>query len=177
MNTENYILAMNKIILLVIIVNVLISCFSDENIDKRDFSIYVPDVDIHMTTSKRKGGVFYVMFDNKKQTAQLSDSIDYIKVRTGGEITIMFDTLHKDKIHIYSQFKPDSVNKVKYNYDFIDEWAWERGKKFYQPSNKIEDVRLKPQYRRIYIETKYYKIKLNEKVLKKGNVLGGWSGK
>ncbi len=166
---------MNKILLLVIVVNVLTSCLSDENIDKRDFSIYVSDVNIHMTTSKRKGGVFYVMFDNKKQTTQLSDSIDYIKVRTGGEITIMFDTLHKDKIHIYSQFRPDSVNQVKYSYDFIDEWAWERGKEFYNSSNNnIENGNLKPQYRRIYIETKYYKIKLNEKVLKKGNVLGGW---
>ncbi len=169
---------MNKILLLFIIANVSISCFSGENIDKRDFTVYIPEIDIHVTTSKRKGGDFYVMFDNKKQITQLSDSIDYLKFRTGGEISIIFNTVHKDSIYIKFQFKPDSVNQVKYTYEFIDSWAWGSGERFYDfPGNKIENFKLKPQYRIIYIETKYYTIELNNKTLKKGNVFGGMQGK
>jgi len=178
MNIENYILAMNKIILLVIIVNVLISCFSGENIDKRDFSVYVPEVDIHMTTSKRKGGVFYVMFDDKKQINKLSDSIDYIKFDTKGFITIIFDTVSKDCVYIFPAYKPDSVNQVKYQLELIENSTWEgeRARFYDYPGNKIENAKLKPRYRIVYIEPKYYTIELNNKTLKKGNVLGGWRG-
>ena len=169
---------MNKVLFLIIIANISISCFWDKNIDKRDETIYIPEVDIYVTTSKREGGDFYVMFDNKKQNAHLSDSIDYLKVKTGGFITIMFDTIQKDCIYVYSQFKPESINKVKYIYKFIDDWTWESEKrKFYDyPDNKIENSTLKPRFKRIYIETKYYKIMLNYKTVKKGNVFGGMRG-
>ncbi len=178
MKAENNMYPKDKIVLLFIIASTLISCLSNENKDKRTKTVYIPEVDIYMTTYKREGGDFYVMFDNKKQNIHPSDSIDYLKVKTGGFITIMFDTIQKDCVYVYSQFKLDTVNQVKYNYKFIDNWTWDSEKrKFYDyPDNRIENSRLKPRYKRIYIETKYYKIKLNNKIIKKGDVFGGTGG-
>lgn len=177
-NTGNYIV-MNKLITLLIIAYIFTSCCWDKNKDKRKKTVYVPEVDIYVTTYKREGGDFYVIFDNKKQISQLSDSVDYLKFKTGAFISIMFDTIHKDSIYIYSQFSPDSVNQKKYSFEFIIDRAWESRRKdfFYFPDNKTENIKLKPQYKHLYIETMYYTIDLNGKTVKKGDVFGGTRGR
>jgi len=68
-----------------IIFFILIVCFffsscilSEEKKGNNDFSFYLPDQDLYITTSKRVGGEFYVMFSKTDSVSVLSENVDYI---------------------------------------------------------------------------------------------------
>lgn len=71
---------MKRILLLIILNCVVLSCINDNAVTKerkRNFSFYIPEMNLTVTTSKQAGAKFYTLF-SKDSIASLPDTIDYI---------------------------------------------------------------------------------------------------
>ncbi|MGJ1421257.1 hypothetical protein ACR79T_16685 [Sphingobacterium spiritivorum] len=88
---------MRTIFLITIVSLLFSSCERKEEKKKsNDFSFYLPDEDLYITTSKRLGGDFYVMFSKTDSINQLSDSADFIKCDIKDEaLVIILDPNNK----------------------------------------------------------------------------------
>lgn len=154
----------------------LSSCSSKEK--RSDASFYIPEVGIHVTTSKRPEYV-YVIFDTIPRTIE-SDSVDYIKIKINEYSTIMFDKMYKDSIHVRAWAACD-IHPVKYKFEHIDKRPAKSfaeineyfENKFYIV-NDNDTKQLKSRYINFRINTRYYDINIGDTLVKKGSVTGGW---
>jgi hypothetical protein len=155
------------------------------NIDQSDYSFRIPGMEVYLTTSKRKGAEFYVMF-SKDSLAALSDSIDYLKFETAemSDIDIIFDPRLKNEIYIRNTEYLDEVHSVNYNLNvFKDRKGLLNESRFdslfFEPTKNTEPPILKYPYINIGIITNSYLIDLKKyeisyKRIKEGDMYGGW---
>ncbi|MFT4223181.1 hypothetical protein [Dysgonomonas sp.] len=156
---------------------ILLSC--KEQKQQSDFSFQIAELDLSITTSKRIGAEFYVMFS--KDSTSLSDSIDYLKYETGdmSKINLIFNPLNKDSIYIEKSEYLKSVSSINYNLKILEK------SEFYslffepQPLVRSEPFMLKYPFIFVSIYTSTYGIyiKKNEvhfEWIKEGDILGGW---
>ena len=85
-----------------------------------DFFFRIPENDIGITCSKRKGAEFYVMFS--KDSIQLSDSVDYLKYKTEdmSEIKLIFDPHNISNVYIRETQYLKEVHSVHYNLQILE---------------------------------------------------------
>ena len=142
-----------------------------------DFFFRIPENDIGITCSKRTGAEFYVMFS--KDSTQLSDSVDYIKFRTGESIIrLMFDPQNINDIYIekpYYYFELEEIHPVNYNLQIDSEFD----SLFFEPRIKGEPLVLKSPFIYVSIIPRTYDIKIEKhefdfKWIKEGDIHGGW---
>ena len=101
-----------KVIIYIAIFIILCPIFScKENEPKNDsFFFYVPGSDIGITTSKRPGNLFYVVF--AEDSVQPSDSVDYIKYKidVSTNLYFAFDPRNKKTIYVLDSDKIIETN-------------------------------------------------------------------
>ncbi len=101
-----------KVIIYIAIFIILCPIFScKENEPKNDsFFFYVPGSDIGITTSKRPGNLFYVVF--AEDSVQPSDSVDYIKYKidVSTNLYFAFDPRNKKTIYVLNSDKIIETN-------------------------------------------------------------------
>ncbi len=101
-----------KVIIYIAIFIILCPIFScKENEPKNDsFFFYVPGSDIGITTSKRPGNLFYVVF--AEDSVQPSDSVDYIKYKidVSTNLYFAFDPRNKKAIYVLDSDKIIETN-------------------------------------------------------------------
>jgi hypothetical protein len=131
-----------------------------------------------ITTSKRIGAEFYVMFS--RDSIQLSDNIDYIKYKTGdmSEVNMIFDPQNKNNVYIRETEYLKEIHPVNYNLqvlkksDFFSQF-------FEQHHVKKDSLILKYPFVFVGMFTSTYGIYIEKyeptyKLLKKGDIYGGW---
>lgn len=103
---------MKRILLLIILNCIVLSCINDNTVTKEkkhNFSFYIPEMDLTITTSKQVGAKFYTLFSKDSivwlpdSIVSLPDTIDYIINQTHemGPINIILNPAQKDSIYIY----------------------------------------------------------------------------
>lgn len=101
-----------KVIIYIAIFIILCPIFScKENEPKNDsFFFHVPGSDIRITTSKRPGNLFYVVF--AEDSVQPSDSVDYIKYKidVSTNLYFAFDPRNKKTIYVLDSDKIIETN-------------------------------------------------------------------
>jgi len=139
-----------------------------------DFFFQIQESDMGITCSKRSGAEFYVMFS--KESAQLSDSIDYLKYETGddGGATLIFDPHNINNVYIVEAQQLKEVHSVHYNLQVLK--SSDCAFQFFETSTSLE-----PKYP--YIVVKIFtctfsidviKHEVVNKTIKKGDIYGGW---
>ncbi|NDV84259.1 hypothetical protein D0T87_20045 [Bacteroides sp. 51] len=135
--------------------------FRNWQISKSDYNFHISDTNINVTTSKRYGK-FYVIFDN----TDISDSADYLEVKTGGDYLITFDPKNKSEINfMYSGGVFLKKNEIKYNIHIYEN----RDEK----QNFMSTYFASDSLKNMYIDTRYYTVILDGDTLKKGSIWGG----
>ena len=121
-----------------------------------DFSFYLPDQDIYITTSKTVGGDFYIMFSKTDSISRVSDSTDYIKCDIEDvPLIIVFDPIDKDNIY----FKYPYVEKINKRYLNIIEFKQnDFNNKFYHNGIGAAPDTLKNPYKKLYVIPTSYNI-------------------
>jgi len=157
---------------LFILLGILYVSFKCWQTSKSDFSFHILDADLEITTSKRYGK-FYVIFDH----TDITDSVDYIEVETGGMYYITFNPKNKYDVHfIYPGGTLLKKNEVKYNIHF-----YERSRELWDMVYKRDSAQyfmstyfISDSLKSMYIDTRYYTIILDGDTLKKGDLWGGY---
>lgn len=168
-----------RIIFFILIVSIFFpSCIRKEEKKKsNDFSFYLPDADLYITTSKRVGGDFYVMFSKTDSINQLSDSTDYIQCDIkDAALVIVFDPQNKNDIY----FKYPYIKRVNKRYlNLIEMEPKYFNNRFYHLGIMTNPDTLKNPYKKLYIAPMSYNITLqrdstvnSQIVLKEGNMWG-----
>ncbi|MGJ1448753.1 hypothetical protein ACR79S_20305 [Sphingobacterium spiritivorum] len=168
-----------RTIFLITIVNLLFSSCERKEEKKRsnDFSFYLPDADLYITTSKRMEGDFYVMFSKTDSISRLSDSTDYIKCDIEDvPLIIVFDPINKDNIYI----KYPYVEKInKKNLNIIKFKKNDFNNKFYHNGIGAGPNTLKNPYKKLYVIPTSYNITFqrdssfnSQIIIKNGNMWG-----
>jgi hypothetical protein len=164
---------------LIIMIFGLFSCKGKEDKSKEqtDYFFSIPELDLRITTSKRIGAKFYVMFSKQDNAVILSDSVDYIECETmDSDINIILNPEQKDNIcFLYPNVK--KVNQVKYALHRID--SQEYRSIFFEKQVRTQPLILKEPYIHISIIPSTYTIILhhassNQERIKEGNIYGGW---
>ena len=155
-------------------VSTLLSCSPK----KSDTTFYIPEVGIHVTTSKRPG-YMYMIFDTIPREME-SDSVDYVKINIYEYSWIIFNKMHKDSIHFRADTQSE-IHQVKFKFENLDmrpatsyhELSEYFENKFFNLDDKGRR-HFKSEYVYLRINTRYYEICIDDKVVRKGNVTGGW---
>ncbi len=148
---------MRIIFLILIVFTVFSSCsLNEEKKVNNDFSFYLRDADLYMTTSKREGGDFYVMFSRTDSVSELSDSTDYIHCRVeDANLVIVFDPNNKKDIYLMYPYV-EKINKKKLN--LIELNPDDFTAKFYHPGLMTYPDTLKNPYKELCIAPMSYGI-------------------
>ncbi|MGJ1268059.1 hypothetical protein ACR78F_11825 [Sphingobacterium spiritivorum] len=169
---------MRIIFFILIIFSFFSSCIlSEKEKVNSDFSFYLPDANLYITTSKRLGGDFYVMFSKTDSISQLSDSTDYIKCDIKDEaLVIILDPNNKNDLYfMYSSIK--KINKKRFNLIELDSENFTN--RFYYPGSMTNPDTLKNPYKKLLIAPKSYNIIFqrdssfnSQIIIKNGNMWG-----
>jgi hypothetical protein len=168
-----------RTIFFILIVSILFSSCDrkEEKKKNNDFSFYLPDADLYITTSKRMGGDFYVMFSKTDSVSVLSENVDYILCRIEDySLNIVFDPSNKKRIY----FDYPYIKKIHKKYlDLIELEPEAFTNRFYHPGVTTTPDTLKNPYKVLFIAPKSYSIIFqkdssfnSQKKLKKGNMWG-----
>ena len=162
-------------LLLQIFLLFLFSC--KEQKEQSDFSFQVAGVDLNITTFKRVGAEFYVIFS--KDSTQLSDSVDYLKYRTGdmSKVNLIFDPKNKDNIYIRETEYLREINPVNYSLQVLEKSNFDS--LFFESREKKDPLVLKYPFIYVGVFTSTYGIyiekhKVHFEWVKEGDILGGW---
>jgi hypothetical protein len=164
-----------------VVLLLLFSCgHKNEKTDMKrqsDYTFRLPESDLFLTTSKRENAQFYIIV-SKDSLAVLSDSIDFIKFKTGDmyPINMVIDPQKKAEIYVAQSYGYEKSNLIN-DYIFLlnDSSFWSS---FFEKQVKTEPSVLKYPYIHITIFspsymiicTKYEKV---DKLIKVGNS-DGW---
>lgn len=147
-----------RIIFLILTVGVLFSSCTtkDRNKGASDFSFYLPEAELYITTSKRVGGDFYLIFSKTDSVSVLSDSIDYIHCQVEDDaLVIVLDPKNKNKIHFMYPY----VKKInKKNLDIIELEPDDFTYKFYHPGVMTSPDTLRNPYKALFVAPMSYLI-------------------
>lgn len=168
-----------RIISIILLISLLLfSCNNTkDNKDRSDFYFYLPEEDLHITTSKREGGDFYVMFSKIQKVEELSDSVDYIHCQVEDyTFAIILDPIHKNDI----SFTYPYVKKIqKRELNITEMESDEFNSTYYREGYRTAPDTLKSPYKALYIIPTSYHIILqrdsifdSQVILKKGNIFG-----
>lgn len=148
---------MRIIFLISIVFPFFSSCsVNEEKKGNNNFSFYLRDADLYMTTSKRAGGDFYVIFSRTDSVSQLSDSTDYIHCRVEDAIlVIVFDPNNKNDIYLMYPYVK-KINKKKLN--LIELNPDDFNSRFYKPGVMTDPDTLKNPYKKLLIIPMSYDI-------------------
>lgn len=166
-------------LLFVILFTLLFSC--KEQKKQSDFFFQIPEMDLGITTSKKIGAEFYVMFS--KDSTQLSENVDYLKYETGkmSEANLIFDPRNRNNIYVRETEYLKKVNKVNYNLNILKKTEFDS--LFYEfdynPIIKAQSLFLKYPFIELDILTSTFGIHMRKyetdfKWIKEGDILGGW---
>lgn len=149
---------MRAIFFILIVSFFFLSCNRKEERKKsNDFSFYLPDADLYITTSKRVGsGDFYVMFSIGDSISQLSDSTDYIKcdIRDAA-LVVVIDPHNKNDLYFMYPYTR-KVNKKHLNLVELDPDDFTN--RFYHLGMRTNPDTLKNPYKKLLIAPKSYNI-------------------
>jgi hypothetical protein len=144
-----------------------------------DFSFYIPEAEVHITTSKRTNAQFFVFFSRKPGTEALSDSVSYIECETmKSTIAVIFNP--KEEKNIYVLYP--SIKKI-HNTDFnLQELTGDQfDTLFHEKRIRTNPLILKRPYIELSISPATYSIILqrdssfkNQTRIKEGDIYGGW---
>ncbi|WP_156305455.1 hypothetical protein [Sphingobacterium endophyticum] len=157
---------------------ILLSCNTKkENKGKNDFSFYLQEADLYITTSKRVGGLFYVMFSKTYGVSELSDSVDYIQCDVeDASLEILFDPDNKNEFFLKYPFIR-KINQKKLS--LIELYPDEFNRIFYHPGVTTTPDTLKNPYKVVFIAPMSYNIIFqrdstfnSQVVLKEGDMWG-----
>lgn len=167
-----------RIIIFIIIGSFFSSCISSKKEKKDiDFSFYLPDENLYVTTSKQSGGDFYVMFSKTDSISRITDSTDYIKCDIEDAVlVIVIDPNHKNDLHfMYPYIKKvneNHLNLVKLEPDDFTN-------RFYHQGTRTNPDTLRNPYKKLLIAPMSYNIVLQRDStfdsqirIKKGNMWG-----
>jgi len=176
-----------KYFLFAIIINcfILLCCCSKGNLSKKersDYYFHIDEMNMNVIVSKRINGKFYVMFSQKDTIAPTTDeSIDYVLFETDDmcPINIILNSDVKKNIYIEDSNSRclHSFNQVNYNLEIMNSNIFYDS--FYYPQIKTQPHILKFPFIELTIFSMNYRIimrkyELNQKVVKEGNMYGGW---
>ena len=179
---------MKKILLLIILNCIVLSCINDNAVTKekkRNFSFCIPEIDLTVTTSKQAGGRFYTIF-TKDSIESLPDSIVFLpdtvayiasETQEMGPISFIINPAQKDSIYIVENPYIEYIQSSKYKLCLLK--YQERESRFFEPQIGTEPLILKYPYIHIVISTDTYTIdidryKITQETIKKGDIHGGW---
>ncbi len=168
-----------RIIFLILMVGMLFSSCNtkEKNKDINDFSFYLPEADLYITTSKRVGGTFYVMFSKTDSASVLSDSVDYIECQIEDQtLVVIFDPNNRNDIHFMYPYVKKTHEK---NLNLIKMEPNEFTEKFYHLGIRTTPDTLKNPYKKLIIIPMSYLIILqrdstfdSQVRMKEGNMWG-----
>lgn len=121
-----------------------------------DFSFYLPDEDLYITTSNREGGHFYIMFSKTDSVSVLSENVDYILCQIEDySLNIAFDPSNKKMIY----FEYPYIKKVHKKYlNLIELEPKDFTNRFYHPGLRTNPDTLKNPYKVLFIAPKSHNI-------------------
>ena len=177
---------MKRILLLIILNCIVLSCINDNAVTKekkRNFSFYIPEVDLTVTTSKQAGAKFYTLFSKDSiaclpdSIVSLPDTIDYIINQTHemGPINIILNPAQKDSIYIY---KDEYIKHIQgFNYKLCMLTHKEFDTRFFEPRISTQPLILKYPYIYIVIFPHTYTIaidsyKITQEIIREGTIYG-----
>ena len=170
-----------RYILILLFLCSFVSCWRTPQIEQNkqsDFFFRIPESDMGITCSKRSGAVFYVMFS--KDSTQLSDSVDYIKYKTGpvGDVNLIFNPQHRNTVYIRETENLNEIHAVHYNLqvlkttDFSSQFIKVDSlkKDFFVPKEPLILVGIGTSTFTIFMK----KREVVTKRIKEGDIHGGW---
>jgi hypothetical protein len=157
----------------------LSSCKRDKGEKKyskqSDYSFRISESDVTITCSKRAGAEFYVMFS--KDSTQLSDSVDYLKYKTGdmSEVNLVFDPQNRNKIYIKETEYLKDINPINYNFAVLQNKEFDS--LFFEPRVRTEPLVLKYPFIKVGISPSGYAIYVKRyrivyEKIKEGDIYG-----
>lgn len=155
--------------------SMLFSCQDKNKLVQSDYLVHIPEVAMYVTTSKRVGAEFYVMFDQKDSLATLSKEVDYVKFATEEvPINIIFDPESRKDIYILNSFSNSikEINQVKYHLHKLNNEEYDS--LFFEKRILTNPPKLKESYIHMNIGAMHYTIYINNKQIKEGDIDGGW---
>ena len=153
---------------------------------RSDFTFKIPEIDLNVTISKRKGAQFFVMFSQKDNITTFSDSIDYIEFVTSGyDLNFIFNPVQKDSIYFWYNGGVSKINQVNYKLcELHDRYDLKRGTndsiyRFFEKGIKTSPDTLRKPYINLSIAPSTFGIILfhdsgSQEWIKKGDIYGGW---
>jgi len=164
-----------------VVLLLLFSCgHKNEKTDMKrqsDYSFRLPESDLFLTTSKRENAQFYVIV-SKDSLAVLSDSIDFIKFKTGDmyPINMVIDPQKRAEIYVEQSYGFEIANLKNNNIVLLNDTIFRSS--FFEKQVNTEPFVLKYPYIHITIFSPSYMIGYKkyekvEKVIKVGNS-DGW---
>lgn len=165
------------LVLLAMCILLLLSC--NEQKQQSNFFLQIREVDLGITTSKRIGGDFYVLFS--KDSVQLSERVDYLKYETGdmSKVNLIFNPMNKNSIYIEKTEYLKDVNSINYNLKILEKTEFYSLFFESQPLVKQEPFILKYPFIFVSIYTSTYGIYVEKhevhfEWIKEGDIFGGW---
>ena len=155
--------------------SMLFSCQNKNKSVQSDYLAHIPEVNLNVTTSKRLGAEFYVMFDQEDSLAILSKNIDYVKFTTEDvPINIIFDPENRKDIYVLNSFNNSikEINQVRYNFHKLNNEEYDS--LFFEKRILTNPPKLKEPYIHMNIGSMHYTIYINSKQIKEGDIDGGW---
>lgn len=147
-----------RFVFLILVAGILFSSCNtkEKNKDINDFSFYLPEPDLYVTTSKRVGGDFYVMFSKTDSVSALSDSVDYIHCQIeDATLVIVFDPNKKNDIHFMYPYVKETH---KSNLNLIEMAPNKFTEKFYHTGIRTAPDTLKSPYKKLVVVPMSYLI-------------------
>ena len=152
---------MRKIIVFVLVMLVLLSCEQKSERTEINCVFQLPGKDVFVKTSKRKGGKFVIFF--ALDSLMLKNSQDSIEFQTGGYIYMFMDTTN---VYIKEYAAPiQHIQHQHFNFQMISFSDYDR---FSENGKQIEP------YSYINIDTGEYHVAVDQQVIRKGELYGGW---
>jgi hypothetical protein len=135
-----------------------LSCSAQKENEDKNFSFYLPESGLYITTIKRVGGDFYVMFSKTDIVSELSDSVDYIQCEIEDySLVIVSDPSNRNNIYYkYPYVKKENKRKL----NLIKLPANEFNDKFYHPGFATSPDTLKSPFKVLFIAPMSYNITL-----------------
>jgi len=142
-----------------------LSCIGRTMYRRSDFTFRLPEREIFVKTSKLTETRFVIYFG--LDSLSLENTKDSIEYKTGSYINIIINT--KDIYVNSDKFNGTILNigKSHFNIEFFSDNSTFNNTFF-------ENHEIKFSYSFISIDTKEYSIWVNGKIIKKGNIYGGW---
>jgi hypothetical protein len=176
-----------KNIIFLLILCFFLSCQKTPIWKESSCTFNLPEKEIFVKTTKYPGGRFAIFFAT--DSLLLNESKDSIEFRTGAYPQIIVDTTN---IYVNSQYGGARIIEVendRYEFEVLTDSIFYSGTKILSMGNNnfnievvfdsvfdtfFENHKIKYPYSYIGIDTKEYSVWINGKIVKEGNIHGGW---